>query len=950
MKRFFLFLLLFNLCSVSLLAQNNCGTRLFQVAEKGWISASVMLNTKKDNQVSLRFTLSEKGLFATLTSQSSLNITKGDNFVFINYKGDKIALPFINQTSTISYEGHDHFVNSLMVDRKNLKWLSIFKTKDFAILSPSLNDIICSGKQINPNAGKEILLIFNCLHKYAQENIFPLPLRSDVDTLALRNAKVTDELTDEKVLDLIRIYLKPDQNINPFSGVDQPGYAHKLSQIAELLQSSGKNKKAEELFLEAQQNIVQFSGVDYDNYPNLLNDLATFYRKAGDFSKAKKHYKEAKDLIEKVFGKRHPDYPITLNNLGSLHLVLEEFENSESNHYQAKEILEKEFSTTHPEYSNTLIHLTNYHRVKKEYSKALELLTDLSRNIIHQLYSYYPSLNDSERLEFLKKMNNSVHQFYSSAIHILPEMPEISNEVANISLAVKGLVLEGSISARAALLTSGDSTLRDKFYNWLGVRRQLVQASLMPSIERDMFGLNIEKLDNRALNLEKELSAASDALANQFKLRRMQLNVDSVRAKLKKDEIAVDFIHFLYHDGKDWLDSTLYYALLIKKNQPSPLLIPLCNHSQLQEILSINITQKSMSYINNSATNRKLYDLIFKPLVPSLDSVSKIYISPSGLLHQIAFPALLNEENQHLLNCFDIVNFGSFRDFVYPKNTDNDTRDIVLAGGAKFSVDSVSLVRLMHKMKDTSQSVNSYDLYAYANTALPFSRALASNFSRGNLFFSYLEGTKKEVDGIENFLIKKNWITHKYTGEEALEDKVKMHTAAHAPFVLHIATHGYFFKPLMPGAKGSKEFYKQIIYAQNPLMRTGLVLTGANRVWQGKPPVKGLDDGILTAYEISNLDLFKTDLAVLSACETGLGDINDSEGIFGLQRALKSAGVRQLLVSLWRIPDEETALLMKAFYQYYLEHNSAALALKMAQIDIQKDYSAFYWAGFVLIE
>jgi CHAT domain-containing protein len=950
MKRFLLFLLLINLYFISLSAQNDCGIRLFQVSENGRISGSVIMNSKKDNQIAVRFVLSGKGLFATLTSQSSLNISKGDHFVFINKKGDKIACPFINQTTSLSYEGLDHFVNTFMMNWENMKWLSMFKTTDFAVLSHSLNDIVCSRIPINPDAAKEILLTFGCLNKFAKDNLFPLPVRSSVDTVELSKAKIMEELTDEKVLDLIRIYLNPEQNVNPFSGVDQPGYAKTLSQIADLLQTSGKNKKAEELFLEAQQNIVQFSGVDYDNYPDLLNDLATFYRKAGDFNKAKKHYREAKDLIEKVFGKRHPDYPVTLNNLGSLHLTLDEFEDSETYHNQAREVLEKEFSTTHPEYSNTLMHLSNFYRVKKEYSKALEMLSDLSKNIIHQLYSYYPSLNDAERLVFLKKMNNSVHQFYSSAIHILPDMPEISKEVANISLAVKGLALEGSISARAALLTSGDSTLRDKFYNWLGVRRQLVQASLMPSIEREMFGLNIEKLDIRALNLEKELSAASAALANQFKLRRMHLNVDSVRAKLKKDEIAVDFIHFLYHDGKDWIDSTLYYALVIKKNQPSPALIPLCNHSQLQEILNINITEKSMSYINNSATNRKLYDLIFKPLVPSLDSVNKIYISPSGLLHQIAFPALLNAENQHLLNCFDIVNFGSFRDFVYPKNTVNDVRDIVLAGGAKFSVDSASLVRLMNKMKDTSQSVNSYDLYAYANTALPFSRALASNFSRGGLFFSYLEGTKKEVDGIEAFLHTKNWITHKYTGEDALEDKVKMHTAANAPFALHIATHGYFFKPLMPGAKGSKEFYKQIIYAQNPLMRTGLVLTGANRVWQGKAPVKGLDDGILTAYEISNLDLFKTDLVVLSACETGLGDINDSEGIFGLQRALKSAGVRQLLVTLWRIPDEQTAVLMKAFYKYYLLHKSAALALRLAQQDMQKKYSAYFWAGFVLIE
>ena len=128
------------------------------------------------------------------------------------------------------------------------------------------------------------------------------------------------------------------------------------------------------------------------------------------------------------------------------------------------------------------------------------------------------------------------------------------------------------------------------------------------------------------------------------------------------------------------------------------------------------------------------------------------------------------------------------------------------------------------------------------------------------------------------------------------------------------------------------------------------LLAGGNYAWSGKAPIAGVEDGVVTAYEISQLNLSNTELVVLSACETALGDVIGSEGVFGLQRAFKMAGVKKLIVSLWQVPDKETAELMTAFYTYWIQGKTIEESFSQAQADMRKKYSPFYWAAFVLVE
>jgi CHAT domain-containing protein len=164
-----------------------------------------------------------------------------------------------------------------------------------------------------------------------------------------------------------------------------------------------------------------------------------------------------------------------------------------------------------------------------------------------------------------------------------------------------------------------------------------------------------------------------------------------------------------------------------------------------------------------------------------------------------------------------------------------------------------------------------------------------------------------------------------------------------------LATHGYFF-PNPTGGKKGKSGYASV---QHPLLRSGLILAGANRAWSGEEIPDGEEDGILTAYEIADMDLSNTELVVLSACETGLGDVDGSEGVFGLQRAFKTAGVKYILMSLWNVKDQKTYEFMTAFYELRNKGKDIPAAYQEAQAKMRAKYALPFaprnWAGFVLL-
>ena len=242
---------------------------------------------------------------------------------------------------------------------------------------------------------------------------------------------------------------------------------------------------------------------------------------------------------------------------------------------------------------------------------------------------------------------------------------------------------------------------------------------------------------------------------------------------------------------------------------------------------------------------------------------------------------------------------------------------------------------------DMTNNIKSGKQLAGVTNYLPSNRGAAANS------WGRLPGTAEEIKKIKQLFADNGIATQVFTQQQSTEEALKA-LSVKPPQVLHIATHGFF----LPEPKNNKAISWSNVYstAEDPLLRSGLALAGANYAWGGKAPLQGVEDGIATAYEISQLNLTGTELVVLSACETALGAVQGSEGVFGLQRGFKMAGAKKMIVSLWQVPDKETAELMSLFYATWFKGKPIDEAFAYAQAEMRKKYSPFYWAAFILVQ
>ncbi|MFH0894738.1 MAG: CHAT domain-containing protein, partial [Bacteroidota bacterium] len=512
----------------------------------------------------------------------------------------------------------------------------------------------------------------------------------------------------------------------------------------------------------------------------------------------------------------------------------------------------------------------------------------------------------------------------------------------NNEQAHKGLLLRSTNRMKSNILKGKDEALKSKYIEWTGIKQELARLYSMPVSARYD---STKTLEEKANLLEKELVSRSADLNP-----RNEITVGgwySVRNNLKQNEAAIEFVKYTPSPipGETTDEGSVYAALVVRPGYKQPEMISLCAEQKLLNLMQNSGGNKG-EFIAGlytrgagiSATKKipiadSLYVLVWKPLLSTLSGATTIYYSPAGLLHQISFPAIPNEKSELLCDLYDLRCVSSTSVLAEKNRKSGKPGSLCLFGGIAYDADSV-------KLKKLSKQYRSGDETEIA------SLSTESNTRGSN--WSYLPGTLTEVKDIYALADKNKISTKLYAGENATEECFKSFTVLGSADVIHFATHGFFFPD---PEKNEKPGNAQSIYRTNedPLFRSGLLMAGANNTWKGKP-VSGIEDGILTAYEVSNVNLENTRLVVLSACETGLGDIRGSEGVYGLQRAFKMAGVEYIIMSLWQVPDKETAEFMNLFYTNWFQNGDIRAAFSQTQRAMRKKYSAFFWAGFVLVE
>lgn len=519
---------------------------------------------------------------------------------------------------------------------------------------------------------------------------------------------------------------------------------------------------------------------------------------------------------------------------------------------------------------------------------------DLFEIIQNYTIKHFKYLTENERLAFWNQFENTIPLIYQASALSDDEINK-SSLMYNISLFSKGITLAPSIEFSKLLLNSKDSTAIVDYYHLLHLR------------EKD---INDDKVVQQAINnIERRLIKKSHIFGDYTKI--VSKNWKDIQYSMSQKDVAIEFI--VYPDSSN---KKMYSALILKKNYNVPILVDLFHENEVSGYLD----SMSPNKLYSKDIGGKLTNIIWGEIMPYISPDEEIFFSPEGILHKIAIESLPYSNAQSMDEKYRLYRVTSTRQLTFErKNTSYDSA--ILYGGLRYNLNINSI------------NVNSRQI---------------SNKVKGNRFVNKeiistkwveLPKTIVEVDSISKILSRMGIANKKITEFNGTEESFKSLSGKNVG-ILHLATHGFFLDHNNTISKRSSSNEVDILES------SGLILSGANN----KNLPQNIDDGIITSKEISEIDLSKNDMVILSACNTGLGVIK-SDGVWGLQRAFKKAGSQTLVMSLWRINDNTTSEFMISFYKYLLNGNTKNQAFVKAKRFIKNKYpDPLYWAPFIMVD
>ena len=713
-------------------------------------------------------------------------------------------------------------------------------------------------------------------------------------------------------------------------GIEHPDYAKSLNNLAGYYSEIGNCSEAIRLGTEAMEIYKRSLGTNQPNYAMLLSNVAYYYSKDGNYSKAIRLGTEAMGIRKRLLGEMHPDYATSLNNLACCYSKDGNYSKAIRLGTEAMEIYKRSLGTNHPNYATSLSNLAVYYSKDGNYSEAFYCLQHYLTNtqsFVLQNFTELSSRNQESMwtCKYAFKFNTLL-PFLVSKYQTNQTVSELYDKTC---LFAKGILLNTSIEIQKLILESGDSVIIDK-YNALSSNINLYNKLIEKPIKERF--MNTDSLNRVIEQQEMELARESKVYGDYT--HNLTISWKNVQSKLGDNDIAVEFLDFPIVNT----DSTMYVALTLKKNYDSPHMVTLFERNQLKAIPeNVYYTQTDVS------------DIIWKPMEEELKGVKNIYFSPSGELHRIGIEYLPHNNSEKISDVYRLHRLTSTRQLAVIQD-ESKGKNTIIYGGINYDEKSKAISTDLASIKEpVLRSAFTY-------------RANVDSLSLRNSY-DYLEGTKKEADLIAEDMKQHSIPYNYYSGTDATEESFK-HLDGTMPKVMHIATHGFYFteaeaqKSQFAGTEiellhdGGLQAGR--VVEQKPMTRSGLLFSGCNRTVRHENVPDEEEDGILTAQEISTLDLRGLDLVVLSACQTGLGDIISGEGVFGLQRGFKKAGAKTIIMSLWNVNDESTMKMMTSFYHHYLEGMSKEEAFHAAQDELRKNSPSQQerpdWAAFILLD
>lgn len=564
------------------------------------------------------------------------------------------------------------------------------------------------------------------------------------------------------------------------------------------------------------------------------------------------------------------------------------------------------------EYATALYYLANIEGFTNEhpdgcnnYSQAVNLM----KSLVKKQLRYLPT---NARTKYWNELSDILWNMTAYAIKTGRKQNPFARDAYNALLFSKGLLLESDRSMRDLLRESGTQEDLAHYNKMILLQSQLTKIEQTTGRNTE----STEELYTRIDQIDKQLVNKCSAYGNYTQFLNTQY--EDIRKSLKDGEVAVDFADFK-------LDSThCYAAYILRKEWEYPLLVPLFQQNQLDSLYSKvnNLADRLYQFPYSEA----LLKLCWEPLSSYIHPGETVYYVPAGSFHQLSLESVAIAPDSILNDRYHFVRLSSTREICMRQAQRVTPTSAVLYGGLYYDMD-LSVMDAESKKYDVSRLF-----------------ALRGNSVMGDSVYRYLFMTREEVKEIANVLGSCRIDMAVYVGNSGTEESF-FHLDGRSPQIIHLATHGFYYTPT------DAENILSLAGYQNAMLLSGLVMSGGNAGWRGITLPDGVLDGIMTADNISRLNLKGADLVVLSACKTGLGDIN-SEGVFGLQRAFKKAGTQTLVMSLWGISDWATKDFMVHFYRNLTENGwNKRKAFEDAKTFMRKTYlEPFYWAGFIMLD
>ena len=761
-------------------------------------------------------------------------------------------------------------------------------------------------------------------------------------------------------------------------GEDNQEYARTLDNMAELLWEMGNYKEAEPLHSRAVDIYRLTLGENSPELAICLHNLATTYSALGKYDDAKRMYLQAMEIQRNRWGEHSTQFAISIKKLADLLYSCGEYSQAEDHYRRSMDILSDFRGENHPDIAEVLVGLAKVLASTYRLDEALEILRrtqSIYDQLIGQIFSFG---SESQRMDYFMKIRSSIDIFLSLAF----QNENAARVAMDLVLRRKAINVEAMTIQRNAILSGRYPQLKTQFDQLESLKQQIAMKTLEGPGKKGLEDHNrcLDQLHVNKEKIEKELAKQIPEMSLALLLR--DVDCRNIPRVLPEGSALVEF--FLFHpfdfkaipaNGEPQNLPARYLAIIALYGEPDNLImIDLGDAAKIDELVhdfrkSLILDfeghkQKKDSHENRdkrdperirhfvhefrnkkiaSDSNRReltkhgqkilddlsltygiqLCNAIFHPLLRSIGDRKNLLLAPDGELNILPFEILPMGDGKQLFEDYEISYLSTGRDVLrFNSNTSGKNGDVILVvADPDFAFTKKTNQNLMGRH---SRDLNPRDYH-----------------------FSPLPGTRVEGELIGDMFGVLPWLK-----AAALEGRIK---AIKSPKILHIATHGFFLKNQKRNPTLASDASTRLSGPgmENPMLRSGLALAGAQTWLEGGDLPSEAEDGILTAEDVSGIDLLDTELVVISACQTGIGAVQVGEGVFGLRRAFVLAGAKTLIMSLWKVPDLATAILMERFYENLMHGNARGEALHGGQLYV-RDLTVFQlrdnWLSDKMIE